>query len=767
MATEQQKIDFRVYIGIVFFRWKIIAVCFLYCLLGGVLYIQFAPKEYLAKCKIMIYRDPHLEVSRSSSPWESFSVHTYLFQSDNLRNRAVKRLLDNWGKIIGNPHKMMLDVEVKPDRKIGSTLNVSVKFRNGAYGAAFLSTLMDEHKSEWESIQRTASSIAAGMLEKELARLEEQIRAAEDDLIEYQRLHDIARVEARGSMESRYLQALMERRSQLTTELLLMESQFPALKTANAGVISHVRRLTRETGAVKPVAEAKERAEEGGKEEGGPQFAKAKLPAALSGEGSVEDDFDDARGWHNLRARLARLGQREKELAADLKPEHPQLRALRKEKGNIQSQLELSTEIELGKLKDRHRALKIQLNAVEAAEYKWQAKNLLASQRRAELKRIAAVVGRFESNYNTLYRRLHDMRVSEELKAEHYRVVEPVATDQDPIWPDPAKILIIALILGLGSGFGIAFVAQVLDNKIQSINDVENVLGIPFLGGVPFWVHSGLEKTIRPIVTEEYSTGAVEAYRALRTGVLSALDKMNEKIVFVTSADSKEGKTLTVLNIAILIAQMNKKVLLVDMDVRRGRLHRSLGLEREPGVADVLKEDRSLKEVIMETRIENLNLVPTGCSIKEAAELLQSSDLASMFSDVQDDYDYILIDTSPVLRVTDTAIIASQGFGVVLYVARVNHTPKPLIRYSLDILKDTRILGMVMNSIEMNKISSLYYTYQYPNYAYYSNAYAYGYDYYYDDQSETRKPRRRRRGSWEQRRREVKKWLRRTFLPVE
>ena len=290
-------------------------------------------------------------------------------------------------------------------------------------------------------------------------------------------------------------------------------------------------------------------------------------------------------------------------------------------------------------------------------------------------------------------------------------------------------------------------------------------MGIPFLGGVPYWAHSGLEKSIRPIVTEEHSTGAIEAYRALRTSVLTALDKLNEKIVIVTSADSGEGKTLTVLNLAIMTAQMGKKVLLVDMDLRRGRLHKSLGLEREAGLTDVLRKEKKLGEVIEPTKIDNLSFVSSGGSVDDTAELLQASDLVGIFAEARDEYDYIFIDTSPILRVTDTVIVATQGLGSVVYVAHVSQTPKSLIKYSLDMLKDIRVLGIVMNNIELHKFGSLYYTYQYPNYAYYSNAYAYGYDsYYYDDKEGVRKP-RKHRSAWSSRRHAVEKWFRRTFLP--
>jgi tyrosine-protein kinase Etk/Wzc len=457
--------------------------------------------------------------------------------------------------------------------------------------------------------------------------------------------------------------------------------------------------------------------------------------------------------------RLLRLEEEQQELLKVLKDDHPRLRAVRDEIRSIQDQLNAMAEVELRNLQDRHRALSIQLGAIETAEYKWQAKNLMASQRQAEYARMQAVVERLAGHYDTLYSRLHDMRVSEELKAEHF-VPEDITTPEDPVWPDPFKILMVAIAGGLGLGFGLAFLLQMVDNKVQTIKDVENTLGIPFLGGIPYWAHSGLESAIRPIVTEEHSTGAIEAYRALRTSVLAELNKKHEKVLMITSADSREGKTLTALNLSIMVAQMGKRVLLIDMDLRRGRLHRSLGLEREPGVTDVLREGGSLKDVIQPARIENLYFAPSGSGIDDSAELLQTIDIAKFFFNVLDDFDYIFVDTSPVLRVTDTVILTSQGIGQVLYVARVNFTPKPMIRYSLDMLKDANILGLVMNSIEMHKISSLYYAYQYPNYAYYSNAYTYGYNYYYYDENGGSGRRHRRGGAlWHRVGQKIRKML--------
>ncbi|OVE73392.1 hypothetical protein BVX94_03955 [bacterium B17] len=189
-------------------------------------------------------------------------------------------------------------------------------------------------------------------------------------------------------------------------------------------------------------------------------------------------------------------------------------------------------------------------------------------------------------------------------------------------------------------------------------------------------------------------------------------------------------------------------------------------------MTNVLLGEKKLKDVIHDTKIENVKFITSGKSVTNSAELLQSTDMKALIDGIKDEYDYVMIDTSPVLRVTDTVIVAEQDVGVILYIARANKTPKPMIQYSLEVLRDTQILGLIINSIEMHKISSLYYTYQYPTYAYYSNAYAYGQDYYYDGTGKGggRKRLRAKYGSgggmdkmW----RDAKRWMRRTFLPMD
>ncbi|MBM4029806.1 MAG: hypothetical protein FJ280_31065, partial [Planctomycetes bacterium] len=532
VEDEVKKIDLRVYVGMLFFRWQIIVVCFLYALLGGLIFAQVAPRSYQASCQLMLYANPELTLPGQRARWTRTN-HAILLQSNRLRRRVAELLLPEWGATMGGIGAMILPVSAVPTRGPVMTIDVAAHAPVAAYGAAFLSKLIEEHEKEWITIQMQSTKSAGEMLEQELVRMEEKIDQAENDLIEYQRLHDTARVERRGTTEEAYLSALMGRRNQISSELMILDAQYEAAQGEDAVVINQMNRLTRETGAIGAKVPAP-----GGDGVVPPAAAppEAALPEELQPSKDLDDIVDAGAGWYELRVRYLQLQQEEKQMSENLKAEHPRLQAVRSQMAEIERQLAVGKEIELRRMRDRKKALQVQLEAIEAAEYKWQAKDLLAAKRQAEMKRIANVVSRYEQNYATLYQRLHTMRVSEELETEHLGLVEPVAASATPLSPDPVKILLVALTLGLGSGFGLAIGLQFLDNKVQTIKDVEQEIGVPFLGGVPYWVHSGLEKSIRPIVTEEHSSGAVEAYRALRTMLIAALEKANEKIVLITSA---------------------------------------------------------------------------------------------------------------------------------------------------------------------------------------------------------------------------------------
>ena len=760
MAQDQhidvEKFDPRVYVGIVFFRWKLIVLCLLLCLFGGVLYVTFAPKKYLTKCTVMIWRDPLLSVSKEGSAWRSMHSYIWLLQGEEMQDRTIDRLKDKWRERLGGLKKMEERVDAKQIRGQGSVLRISVKNARPEYAVEYLNTLWSEFQDKQAYVRSESSGLASRMLEDELAILEERISEAEDDIIDYARLNQMEITSARGSIESSYLLALLGRQSQLSTEMMMLESLYPMLRGEDAVVVGHVDDLTRQAGSISAVDDI-EISVDG-----------ETRTAALAGPGveRIAHQAPEMRNWSQMKAERAALEMRKKKLLQKFTPEHPEIQDILRQVAEIDEKLQIAVEVSLGRLKDRLAALKITWDALESAIRTWRNTHRLASQKQAGYRRLQLVRGRREGMYNTLYGRLHDLKVSEELKADHFVMMAPVKTEEKPVWPNIPKVMLMALMLALGSGFGVVTLAHLFDNRMQTISDVESVLGMTFLGGIPRWVRKGSAASARPIVLDEHSSGAVEAYRALRTGILNELKDKGQNTIMLTSAESGEGKTITALNLAVMIAQAGSKVLLVDMYLRRPRLHRDLGLDREPGITNVLKGEHTPGDLVTQTTIPNLWFIPAGSLCEQAAELLQKSDLVALFAKARSEYDYVILDTSPILRTTDARIIATPDLCSVVMVVHVDRTAKPIVKYALDFLGNARILGVVMNSIEMHKISSLYYSNQYPNYAYYAYAYSYGYDYdYFYGEGGPKK--RKKRLSLRKALRNLSERIRRTIMPLE
>ena len=192
-SFEQKKVDPRIYLGILVFRWKLIVICFLYCLLGGVAYLQFASKEYDTLAGIMIYRDPSTQIESQNYRLGWSQTHIALLQSDAFQNMIVEALTPVWLKRLGGDVKKMVpDLVIKQARgtERGAINNISfelsIRSSHPAYARAFLNEAFRQFQIQRETIKGESYGSASRLLEDELARLRDQIRAAEDDVIEYQ-----------------------------------------------------------------------------------------------------------------------------------------------------------------------------------------------------------------------------------------------------------------------------------------------------------------------------------------------------------------------------------------------------------------------------------------------------------------------------------------------------------------------------------------------------------------------------------------------------
>jgi tyrosine-protein kinase Etk/Wzc len=277
----------------------------------------------------------------------------------------------------------------------------------------------------------------------------------------------------------------------------------------------------------------------------------------------------------------------------------------------------------------------------------------------------------------------------------------------------------LGLLVGLLLGVGGAFFLEYLDQTIKSTQDVDRVLGTPVLGMVPLDAKLGPRgsdgrRPISVITVLEGDDPAAEAYRTLRTNVTFVGAERPVQLLAVTSPGPGEGKSTTAANLAVALALGGHKTLLIDADLRRPLLHRAFGLVHEPGLTDVLIGRATAREAVRPDVIERLDVLPAGSSPPNPSELLGSDAMHALVAEVRQTYDYIVMDTPPVLPVTDATVISTVADATILAV-RSGETEEASATRALDQLKrvNARIAGVVLNGVDARRDRHYaYYKYQ-------------------------------------------------------
>lgn len=307
------------------------------------------------------------------------------------------------------------------------------------------------------------------------------------------------------------------------------------------------------------------------------------------------------------------------------------------------------------------------------------------------------------------------------------RVVDKAIVDiTNPV--EPRKLLIIAISLFMGGVLAIALVLlkSILNKSIESIEDVEKI-GLPVYASIPFsrfqhrnevfWKKT--ERSLNRAIFELLASAkpgdiAVEAFKSLRTGLHFGMLDAKNNILMITSASPDAGKTFISANLAAVLASLDKKILLIDADMRRGNIHELLGIEKGVGLSDVLIEKSDIKTAIRKTNIEKLDFISSGSPPPNPSELLMSFRLEDFLMTVKEEYDLIVVDTPPVLAVTDASILGRYAGTNMMVIKDGFNTPKE-IELSLKRLKQNsvEVKGAILNFVSKKKVSSESYAYEY------------------------------------------------------
>ncbi|HPD60158.1 MAG TPA: polysaccharide biosynthesis tyrosine autokinase [Thermodesulfobacteriota bacterium] len=422
-----------------------------------------------------------------------------------------------------------------------------------------------------------------------------------------------------------------------------------------------------------------------------------------------------------LKANYITLSGEYAKLSQKYGPEHPNMVRLSSEMQRVREKITQevrriaqSIETEYRLASEKEKAI---LNAME--EKKREALDLNQKQIKYDvLKREADTT---QALFKSLLQRAKEATITEGLEVTNIMIVDPARIPEKPVRPKKLQNIFLALIVGLALGIGLAFFLEYLDNTIKTPDEVERYLKIPLLGVVGSFPTNVTDPKTKEMITQfEPKSTIAEAYRTIRTNILFSSPDIEKKVLLITSVLPIEGKTVLASNLAITFAKMGKNVLLIDADLRKSRIHTVFNLDRGKGLSALLAGGES---TVKDTDISNLKIITSGALPPNPAELLNSKKMKELIEQIRKQYDLIIIDSPPVLSVTDPAILATLSDGVVVTI-RASSTPRPAIKRGIQQLLEVggKVLGCVLNDVNFEKES-----YYYSNYRYY-------YHYYYSEE---------------------------------
>jgi capsular exopolysaccharide synthesis family protein len=427
-----------------------------------------------------------------------------------------------------------------------------------------------------------------------------------------------------------------------------------------------------------------------------------------------------------LKARLSQLRDDERKLGETLGERHPDLVSLRDRVVALETDLRGETAAILRSVKAAYETA-IQHEA-RLDEEVASAKAAAFAQDRTALR--SAVLLREVESRRTLLRELttraQQVGLESQLRFTNLRIVERAEPPRIPVLPRRAFNYQLALLVGLGFGAGLAVLAGRIDDTVKTPDDIAQLLGLPFLGMVPA-VGPDEEggQASRLAVAREPQSAVAEAYRVVRTNLIFRTPATRGRVVVFSSSGPGEGKTTTLANLAVSLAQNGARVLAIDADLRRPTLHTHFGLEPCEGLSEVLAGPRRRRSLpLRKTEVPGLKLLSSGEIPPNPAELLGSESLSRLVETARPRFDWILVDAPPILAMADAPVLSTLADGVVMVVWS-EHCTRPALKRSLEQVRAVggKLTGVVLNKVDLKR--NAYYYGQYYG-EYYRRYYAEG-----------------------------------------
>jgi len=701
-------------------KWTVLACLLTIFSLVAIASLKMTP-VYEASGSIAINKPDSGLVNFNNSP--TFSVEYYdptemetevkILQSDLLALQVVKELaLDRRPEYGGKTAPLPSSLDLAPDplpADTGRTTSLLSSFRSNLkvalapnthiievhyrspdkdLAAQVVNTLMTTYTENNFKSRFDSTMQASDWLSKQLVDLQMKVETSQEKLVHYQKEHEILGIDEKQNITTAKLDELNKALTSAESERMDKESVYRLVQAGDTETIAS---------------------------------AASNLDAAGAGSTQASTLLD------NLRAKEAELKIQAAELSTQFGPSYPKLAQINNQLKEIDTQLLAETKKVGGKIKGQYMAALQRENMLhDALEKQKQEANKL-NESAIEYSLLKRDLDTNRQLYEGLLEKLKQAGVSAGLRSNNFRIVDVARVPMSPIEPNIPRNLSFAFILGLTSGVGLAFLLEGLDNTVRTTEQAQMISGLPPLGIIPLGSRTAREgacskrlviasskEAVELITQVRPQSQMAESYRALRTSLLLSNLGAPPKVIMVTSALPQEGKTTTSINCAVVLAQKGIRVLLIDADLRRPSIHKTLGMGPRSGLSNVLTGSATLEGAITRSTIlTNLDILPAGTPPPNPAELLASTNMRDVLDQLRGRYDHIVVDTPPTLSVTDAVVLSPRADAIVL-VIRSGQTTKQALRRSRDILMqvNAKVSGVLLNAVDLSS-PDYYYYYEY------------------------------------------------------